>query len=248
MLGYEVTVTAALIAFARIGTALMFLPGFGEMRVPMMHRIALGMILSLGLLPAMPVVPPEGTVLLTLLLAREALIGLYIGLGARILFAALHSLGAIMSNASSLSNTLAAGDTTYEGSTAISSLLMMSGVALIFITDTHHLMLRGLFASYDALPATWVPLGDLAEQTVKLAAKSLYIAVLLGAPFHVMGILLNLALGLANRVMPAMPVFFVAGPAMIALGILLLYVSYPAISQQFTLIFAEFFLTLRSEP
>lgn len=233
-----------LIAFARIGTALMFLPGFGETRVPARHRLGLGLLLSIALQPAIPVVLPETPVLLVLLLAREAVIGLYIGAGARVLFAALHSLGALISGVSSLSNALAAGDPTYEGSSTLASLLTVAGVALIFATDLHHLMLRGLMMSYDALPPRWLPLGELAEQMVKLASKSLYLALLLGAPFAVLGLLFNLGLGLANRVMPAMPVFFVAGPATVMLGLGLLYFTHTAQLTEFSDLFADFFLTL----
>lgn len=241
---YQTQITAVLIAFARIGTALMFMPGFGEMRIPGRHRLALGMILSLGLMPAIPVTPPDQGITLALLLAREALIGLYIGVGARIVFSALQALGAVISNVSSLSNALAAGDTGYEGSTAVTSLLTMAGVALIFVTDTHHIMLRGLFASYEVIPAGWLPLGDLAGQIARLATRSLYIAALIGAPFFVLAILLNLGLGLANRVMQGMPVFFVAGPAMIFLGLGLLLLAAPAMLMQFSAIFADFFTTL----
>lgn len=240
----QIQITSVLITFARVGTALMFLPGFGEMRIPARHRLVLGMILAAGLSPAVPVVLPDTSALLTILLAREALIGLYLGAGARILFSALQTLGAIVSNISSLSNALAAGDTGYEGSTAVTSFLTMAGLALIFATDAHHIMLRGVFTSYEIIPAGWTPLGDLASQIVRLAGQSLYIATMIGAPFFVLAVLLNLGLGLANKVMPQMPVFFVAGPLMITLGLGLLMLTAPAMMQHFIDNFAEFFMTL----
>ena len=241
----QTQITAVLIAFARIGTALIFLPGFGEMRIPGRHRLALGLILSLGLMPAIPVTPPDHSAELALLLAREALIGLYIGLGARILFSALQALGAFIANVTSLSSALAAGDTGYEGSTAITSLLTMAGIALLFATDGHHLILRGLFLSYEIIPPGWLPLSDLVGQIARLVARSFYIAVLMGAPFFLLAIILNLGLGLANRVMPSMPVFFVAGPVNIALGLGLLLLASPAILAWFSDDFARFFLELR---
>ena len=244
---FQTQVTAVLIAFARIGTALMFLPGLGEMRIPARHRLALGVILSLGLIPAIPVTPPDQTAQLALLLAREGLIGLYIGVGARILFSALQALGAFIANVTSLSSALAAGDTGYEGSTAITSLLTMAGIALLFATDAHHLMLRGLFHSYELIPPGWLPLGDLAGQVARLVARSFYIAALMGAPFFLLAVLLNLGLGLANRVMPSMPVFFVAGPVNIALGLGLLMLIAPAILVWFSDDFGSFFLELRRE-
>lgn len=239
---FQLEVTTTLVAFARIGTALMFLPGFGEMRVPGRHRLALGLILAMAMAPLVPMVLPDKPVVLALLLGKEALIGLYLGLGGRILFAALHVLGTIVAQVSSLSNAMAAGDSSYEGSTAISSLLTVAGVALVFLTDLHHLMLRGLWASYEVMPPAWVPLGDLAEAVVKLAARSLYIAALLAAPFHIMAVVLNLGLGLANRVMPAMPVFMVLGPVLVMMGLFLFMLAQPALLSQFFDLFAEFFM------
>lgn len=237
-------ITGALVVFARVGTALMFLPGFGDAQVPGRLRLALAVIFSVVLLPVVPVVLPDRPVLLAALIAREALVGLYIGAGARVLFTALHSLGAIISFVSSLSSALAAGNTNYEGTSAISQFLMVAAGALIFLTDSHHLMLRGLVHSYDLLSAAWLPLGDLAGQIVQLAVKSLGTAALLGAPFFVFGVLYNLGLGVANRVMPALPVFFVAGPATIFLGLWLLWMSAEAILRHFADLYAAFFLTL----
>jgi len=245
---YEAQLVAVLVVLARVGTALMFLPGFGETQVPRMHRLTLALLLSIGLRGALPVTLPETPMLLGALLAREALVGLYLGLGARIIFTVLHTLGSIVSFSTSLSNAMAAGNTGYEGSSAISSLLMVAGVALIFVTDVHHLMLRAIFHSYDLLPPAWLPLGDLALQVTRLAIRSLYIAAMLGAPFFVLGILYNLGLGVANRVMPNMPVMFVAGPATVILGLVLLYLTQEALLERFSDLLAEFLMTLTVEP
>ena len=64
----------------------------------------------------------------------------------------------------------------------------------------------------------------------------------MGAPFYVLSLLLNLGMGLANRVMPAMQVFFVAGPGLIVAGLALLALAVPAIltyqNEQLSLWFA----------
>lgn len=244
-LGFQAQAAAAIVVFARLGTALMFLPGFGDLAVPQRHRLALGMILSLGLMQAVPVVLPDTPVLLTVLLAQEALVGLYLGLGARLFFMALHYLGGLIAFVSSLTNALAQGNQDYQGSTVVTTLLMVGGTALLFATDSHHLMIRGLFLSYDALPPALVPLSDMAHELAKLATRSLYIAMLIGAPFFVLSVLMNLGLGLANRIMPNMPIFMVAGPATIMLGLGLLYFVHEPMLRYFLDQFADFFLTFR---
>lgn len=84
--------TAALV-FARIGTAVVLLPGFGESQVPSRFKIGLGLAISLGMMPALAnPVPPASTVMLALMLGLEVLVGVFIGLGAKLLMAALHTL------------------------------------------------------------------------------------------------------------------------------------------------------------
>jgi len=238
---YVAELMTVLVIFARLGTALMFLPGFGETQIPARHRLSLGLLLSIALSATIPAIPPGQPALLGLLLAREALIGLYLGAGARVLFATLHMLGAVIAHVSSLSNAMAAGMTAYEGSSAVSALLMVAGVALIFATDSHHLILRGLFFSYQLMPANWIALDELALQMAKLVSRGFYLAALLGAPFFVAGILLNLGMGIANRVMPNMPILFVAGPALVMFGFLLLMLTQEALLGYFIDTFAQFF-------
>ena len=81
--------------------------------------------------------------------------------------------------------------------------------------------------------------GDLAREMARLVAGSLRIGVTLAAPFFVMGLLLNLGLGLANRMLPSLPVFFVAASGLIAAGFAILALAVPAILQNFILRFNE---------
>ncbi len=65
----------------------------------------------------------------------------------------------------------------------------------------------------------------LAGQYARLLAATFRLAVGLAAPFILYGLVLNLALGLVNRVMPAMPVFFVGTPVMLLVGVGLFMVT-----------------------
>ena len=67
----------------------------------------------------------------------------------------------------------------------------------------------------------------LAEQIVKAASHSFYIGTMISAPFFVMGLVLNVGFGLANRMMPTLPVFFVAAPLLIVSGLFVLVVAAP---------------------
>ena len=79
--------------------------------------------------------------------------------------------------------------------------------------------------SYEVFPVGLMMPGDMAEQIARAVAASFWIAVSITAPFYVLGLLLNLALGLANKMMPTLPIFFVAVPVLIAAAFLVLALS-----------------------
>lgn len=231
------------LVYARIGTATLLLPGFGDTHIPPRAKISFGIALALGLMPALPAPKvPEDVTLFALLLGLEALIGVFIGTGARLFMAAFHVLGAQIGFAAGLSNSLTPNQGSPESGSTISTLLTFGAVACIFLTNTHHVILTGLMRSYAILPPGQVMMGDMASQIARIGASAFYIAAAVGAPFYVLSLLLNLGMGLANRVMPAMQVFFVAGPGLIVAGLALLALAVPAIltyqNEQLSLWFA----------
>ena len=74
------------VVFARLGTALIFMPGFGETQIPVRVRLSFALVLCAALLPATPgrQILPTDPLEMGLLLGTEATIGLWIGLTARI--------------------------------------------------------------------------------------------------------------------------------------------------------------------
>ncbi|MEM1064547.1 MAG: flagellar biosynthetic protein FliR [Pseudomonadota bacterium] len=242
----ETQLFAMILVFARIGAAMLFMPGFGEQTVPIRYRLALALALSAGLMPATPV--PAMTAGVTGLpifaLITEITIGLWIGLTARILLSALQFAGYQVGLVAGLSNAFAPSQGSFEGSTMIASGMLMAGIALIFATDLHHMIIVALIMTYELFPVGQVPIGDLAEQIIMAASKSFYIGVAITAPFYVMGLILNLGLGLANRMMPTLPVFFVAVPVLLFFGMLVLAISAAPALSGFLQAFAEWLRTL----
>lgn len=114
-------------------------------------------------------------------------IGLWIGLCARILLSALQFAGYQAGQVSGLANAFGPSFGSFEGATMVATLMLISAVTMIFITDTHHIILRALLSSYELFPPGQVMLGDLTDQLLKAAGQSLYIGTAIAAPFFVMG-------------------------------------------------------------
>lgn len=226
---------AILLVFARIGTALMFLPGFGESFVPARFRLLFGLALAVILHLAVPVgeAVTRGLSGLLVPLAFEVTIGLWIGVTSRILMTALQFAGYQVGMVSGLSNAFAPDSAAFQGGTILSSALILSGVAALFATDLHHLIIDALLMSYEVFPVGELITGDLADQIVRAAGASVYLGVALASPFFILTLLLNLAMGLANRMMPTMAVFFVAGPILIGFVLLVMAIAVPAMLRGF---------------
>ncbi len=231
----------------RIGSALMFLPGFGETQIPIRARLAFALVLSAALYPITPIaaVLPDSPVSMLLLLASEVTIGLWIGLTARVMLSAMQFAGYQVGQVSGLANAFGPSLGSFEGATLVATLLLLSSVALILATNAHHLILRALIHSYSVFPPGVGLPADLAKQIVRAGGHSLYIGTAVAAPFFLMGLVLNLGMGLANRMMPQLPVFFVAGSLLIGVGLLVLLVAIPSMLGFFLDDFAAWLVDFR---
>lgn len=218
------------VVIARIGTALMFMPGFGETQIPLRPRLMFALVLCLALYPITPVAPslPESPISIVRLLAIEATIGLWIGLVARVLLSAMQFAGFQVGQVAGLANAFGPSLGSFEGATLVATLLLLGSVAAIFATDAHLLIIRALLDSYSVFPPGQIIIGDMAQQMARAGAHSLYIGTLVAAPFFVMGVVLNLGMGLANRMMPQLPVFFVASSILIAVGLFVMAAAAPS--------------------
>ena len=230
-------VFAVMLVFSRIGSTLMVLPGFGDLYVPARFRLLLGIFLAMLLATALTTVLPalpDSPLRLMSLLGGEIVIGLFIGSVGRLMLSALETAGAIVSlqlglSAAQIFNPLQAQQTAITG-----AFLTVFGVLLIFITDTHHLLLRGLIASYGLFPpGTFPGFADLSDAAVRLVAASFRLAVELSAPLIVLGTVFFVALGFLARLMPQLQIFFVILPVQVAGGLIVFAFTLYAVMQWF---------------
>ncbi|MBM3568244.1 MAG: flagellar biosynthetic protein FliR [Alphaproteobacteria bacterium] len=244
------TVFAYLIAFARIGAVIMLLPGVGEDYIPARIRLALALMVAAVIAPtvgaALPPLPAK-PVELALSLGAEIAVGLGIGLATRFLLSAMQTAGTIVSNMSGLAIGSSFDPTSGTQGTEIGVMMNLAAVAVVFATDTHHLLLRAAADSYLVFPPTGLPpTGDFADLVTRLMSYAFVLAIQISAPFLVYGVVINTAMGLVNRMMPSMQVFFVLTPVQTLLAIAALMAAMPAMLAWFAASFearmAEFMM------
>jgi flagellar biosynthetic protein FliR len=229
---------AFLLAFARVGTMVMLLPGVGEMTLPSRVRLTMALVLTAILLPAhqkayavdLKVLGP-----VFVMLFQELIIGAVLGLTARLAISALQVAGAVVAQQLGLGFVTAVDPTQNQQGVIVGNFLSVLGITLIFATDLHHLVIAGLNDSYTIFQPGEMPIvGDVAQHITRIIATSFRIGIQLSAPFLVFGLLFNLGLGVLSRLMPQMQVFFIGLPLSILLGFLLLVLVIGAMMGTFT--------------
>ena len=239
---------APVLVFARVGSALMLLPGFGELYVPQRYRLILAVLLAVVIapvlspgLPALPAAPSS----LALLLIAEIVIGLFLGTIARFMLLALETAGNIISMQLGLSAAQIFNPMLGQQSTLPATMLSLIGLMVVFATDTHHLLLRATVDSYGVFAAGRLPaIGDLSDAITRVAAASFRLGLELAAPFLVVGTVFFAALGVLSRLVPQLQIFFVTLPVQILGGLAVLAATLVAIMSWFMDHFAEAALRL----
>lgn len=219
---------AYMLIFARVGTLVMLMPALGEMTIPARMRLVFALSLSLVLYPlvadAYPPIPPALPGVLALF-GGELLVGFVIGLSARMISAALQVAGSTIAFQMGLGFAQGVDPTQGIQGALFASFLSVLGITLIFATDLHHLFIAAIHDSYRLFtPGSLLPFGDAAHLAVTIFAQTFRVGVQVAAPFIAFGLVFYLGLGILSRLMPQIQIFFVALPANIMLGFIMLLV------------------------
>jgi flagellar biosynthetic protein FliR len=147
----------------------------------------------------------------------------------------LQIAGSVVAQQMGLGFVTAVDPTQNQQGALVGNFLTVMGVALIFATNLHHLVIVALNDSYAIFAPGQMPIvGDVAQHLTKVIATAFRIGVQLSAPFLVFGLLFNLGLGVLSRLMPQMQVFFIGLPLSILLGFMLLVLVLGAMMGTFT--------------
>jgi len=203
----------------RPGALLLMAPGFGGQTVPALTRVALTVLLAVSLAPlvAMPAGPDAG---IALTIARESAIGLALGMTARALMAGAELAGHLCSQQIGLSYAATVNPDGGARNTMLATLYgMVAAVAWLGING-HHLLLRALASSYESLPIG----GGAVDPSLLVAVRQILGVVFvtgikLASPVVAVLLLVEVALGLISRAVPALHAFVIGTPVRLVIGL-----------------------------
>jgi len=235
------SVMVTFIVFCRIGACLMLVPGYSSVNVPAQVRLLVALVTTLALAPILigvlkPLTDNAAPLTLALLICSELLVGSVIGLGGRVFFLALQTMATMMASAIGLSNIPGTPIADTDPAPALVPLIMVSVTTLFFMTDQHWQVLRGLMNSYDVWqPGSRIGGSMALDQLVARLSQAFVLTLRITSPFVVYSVIVNLAVGLLNKLTPAIPVYFISTPFVLFGGFLLLYLTSDELLTQFML-------------
>ncbi len=210
----------------RFAPLVMVMPVLGEQSVPRRIRVSFAFLLSIVIYGAVRdqlVALPSSVFDLLTLIVREIMVGLIIGLMARVLMASTHVAGTVIAFQTGLASAQQFDPNQGGQSAIVASFMTVTAITLIVVTDLHHLMIMGLVNSYNRFPVDGViQFADFAGVAIYYVVKAFELGIQLSAPFILYALVYNLGLGLIARLVPQFQVFFVGMPANVFMGFLLL--------------------------
>jgi flagellar biosynthetic protein FliR len=218
----------------RVSAMLLSSPMFSVRGMPPHTKIGLAVFITLIFLPLESTellgLPP-GLVPFVLAIGRELLIGLIIGFAVTLVFTGFHMAAQLMSvqigfNVGSLLDPI----TGFQSSPLdqFYSVLVM----LIFLSiDGHYQLIVGLQQTFEVAPLASFDVAFLnPDHAIALAATMFVVALQITMPLMAALLLADLGMAILARTVPQIPVFMVGMPGKVAMGLVVLMITLPAMA------------------
>jgi flagellar biosynthesis protein FliR len=232
------------LVFCRVGTAMMTMPGFGDLFVSVPSRLGLAVVITFIMTSVMektlPQQVPADAIQMMSIIILEVLTGLVLGATARIIQSTLQTAGTVIAMQSSLASAMMFDATQGSQSSVISNFMTIAGLTLLFSSNMHHMLLRAISDSYEIFPVGGVfESQESANMIRNTVSSSFMVAFQLAAPLVIIGTLINVAAGIMGKMMPQMQVFFVMVPGQLLVSFLILSMTIASILLRYKYYFSE---------
>ncbi|KAB2917478.1 MAG: flagellar biosynthesis protein FliR [Hyphomicrobiaceae bacterium] len=223
------TVLLAFVLFCRIGGCLMLMPGFSSSRIPVQVRLFVAVAITLALAPvlvpvlqkALPDLSPQRQLAL---LVSETMVGALVGLMGRLFFMALQFMATAAAMFIGFGTMPGAPIEDSEPVPAFATIVTLTATVLFFLTEQHWEVLRALLGSYSALPVTeFIAIEFSLGKLTDALSSAFLLALQVSSPFIVYALIINLTVGIASKLVPQIPVYFISLPFVLAGGLIMLY-------------------------
>lgn len=235
----------AFLVLCRVGACFMVIPGMSSARVSPQIRILAALAVSVAISAFVaPKMEAPSAALVLRLTASELVIGTYFGLIARFYLLALEFIVTGVGMAIGYGGMLGMNIEGFEMQSPLTSFISFSALMILFTLNFHHVVITALLGSYDLMPLDRFPsMRLMLVDLVDVLRESFIVALRLGSPFIGFAIIVNLAVGLLNKLSPQIPIYFISLPFILGVGLLIMYFAIPYLLSLFGNGFAAIYAT-----
>lgn len=203
-------------------------PVFSNFSVPVRIRLALGLALSIAIMPLVPAVPaiPPASGPGLWLIAREMSVGIAIGFVMRVVFMAVGLAGELIGFQMGIGFAVFYDPQTTAQTPVVAEFLTLLTTLVFLAINGHLLMVATLAQSFQAIPILVEALpGGAWSNLVGWASKIFSAGLLLSLPVTIALLITNLALGILTRAAPQLNLLAIGFPITIVGGFAILMTS-----------------------
>lgn len=235
-----------LLILCRITAFFVTVPIFSMRGVPVQFRIGIAFFVTFLTFTTMEAVRVEMDALYILLILREVLVGILLGLVAYLFFTITQIAGSFVDMQMGFGIANVIDPMTGAQSPVLGNFTFFIATLLFLAMDGHHYLLIGIMNSYD-----WVPLdnalftrileGGISSFLLETLGTMFLLAFQLVAPLIAALFLVDIALGMLARTVPQFNVFVIGLPLKILVGYLVLIIMVPGFLFLFQQLFSRLF-------
>ncbi|MEH7076586.1 flagellar biosynthetic protein FliR [Neobacillus drentensis] len=245
------TLWTLLLIFIRITTFMVTAPLFSGRQIPNQYKIGFSAVLSIlcvGLVKE-PIPELDESFIIVLIL-KEFLVGIVLGMVGNILLYAVQMAGSLMDVLIGFSMA-SLFDPTFGTSAQLSGRMQNTLALLVLLaTDGHHLLIQGVLTSFDWIPIqATVPAftdGHLASFLLDCVQQMFLIGFMMAAPIIGTLFLVDVALGIIARTVPQMNLFAVFPPMKIMIHFFIYIFILPSFFYLLKILFENMFTSMYS--
>lgn len=221
-------ITVFLLILVRVSAFFVTMPFFSYRTIPATHRIGFAAILSYLMYFTVDVGAFEVNAEYLLLIIKEAMVGLAIGLFAAMIMSAIQMAGGFIDFQMGFAIANVIDPQTGAQSPLLGQFFNVLALLLLLTINGHYLLLDGIFYSYQFIPMdSGLSFGNesFAGHIMETFTAVFAIAFQMSVPVVACLFLVDLALGVIARTVPQLNIFVVGFPVKIGVSFIVLFIT-----------------------
>lgn len=240
---------AFLLIFLRAASFFVTMPIFSYRNIPNVLKIALAFFLAWIMYFTIQPETIEINMTYVLLVIKEVLVGLCIGLMAMMLFYAVQVAGGFIDLQMGLAIANIIDPQTGAQTPLVGKFLYVVTILFLLSVNAHYLLIDGLYYSYRFIPLETLAVsfgsGSVAKLATTTFATMFVIAFQMAVPVVGTLFLVDVALGMIARTVPQVNVFIVGLPLKMLISFIVLLIAMPLFIMLVNALFEEMLTAMR---